>query len=66
MRVFAQILGRSLLWHPILVALLVLYPLEAQPDPALRELTFVQGIETLLPPGLRGLMLVGMFGRPET
>lgn len=58
---FAQILGRTLLWLPILVALLVLFPLEAAPDPAMRELTFVQGIETLLPPGLRGLMLVGML-----
>jgi Na+/proline symporter len=58
---FAQVLGRSLLWLPILVALLVVFPLDASPDPALRELTFVQGIEQLLPPGLRGLMLVGML-----
>jgi Na+/proline symporter len=58
---FAQILGRTLLWLPIFVALLVLFPLGDQPDPALRELTFVQGIETLLPPGVRGLMLVGML-----
>jgi len=58
---FAQILGRTLLWLPILVALLVLFPLPAAPDAAVRELTFVQGIETLLPPGVRGLMLVGML-----
>jgi Na+/proline symporter len=58
---FAQVLGRSLLWLPVLVALLVLYPLGESPSAAQRELTFVQGIETLLPPGLRGLMLVGML-----
>ncbi|MGH0033338.1 MAG: sodium:solute symporter family transporter [Myxococcota bacterium] len=58
---FAQIGVRSLLWLPILVALLVLYPLEAEPSAALRELSFVRGIEELLPPGLRGLMLVGML-----
>jgi Na+/proline symporter len=58
---FAQILGRTLLWLPILVALLVLFPLEEVPSAAARELTFVQGIESLLPPGIRGLMLVGML-----
>lgn len=58
---FAQILGRSLLWLPILVALLVIFPLGEAPSAASRELTFVQGIETLLPPGVRGLMLVGML-----
>jgi SSS family solute:Na+ symporter len=58
---FTQILGRTLLWLPILVSLLVLYPLSEQPDAALRELAFVQGIEMLLPPGVRGLMLVGML-----
>jgi len=58
---FAQILGRTLLWLPILVALLVLFPLDATPIPAERELTFVRGIQTLLPPGARGLMLVGML-----
>jgi len=58
---FAQIFVRTLLWLPILVALLVLFPLGAAPSAAERELTFVQGIETLLPPGVRGLMLVGML-----
>ena len=58
---FAQILGRSLLWLPILVALLVIFPLEPGQTAAEREITFVRGIETLLPPGVRGLMLVGML-----
>jgi Na+/proline symporter len=58
---FAQILGRTLFWLPILVALLVLFPLGAEPEAAARELTFVQGIEQLLPAGARGLMLVGML-----
>ncbi len=58
---FAQILGRTLLWLPILVALLVIYPLGDAPSAATRELTFVQGIEDLLPPGVRGLMLAGML-----
>jgi len=58
---FAQILGRTILWLPIFVALLVLFPLGDAATAATRELTFVQGIETLLPPGVRGLMLVGML-----
>lgn len=58
---FVQVVLRSLMWLPILVALLVLFPLGRHPDPAMREYTFVLGIETLLPPGFRGLMLVGML-----
>jgi Na+/proline symporter len=58
---FAQIVGRSLLWLPIVVALLVLFPLAEGQSVAERELAFVRGIETLLPPGARGLMLVGML-----
>jgi Na+/proline symporter len=58
---FAQIFGRTLLWLPIFVALLVLFPLGDAASAAERELTFVRGIETLLPPGVRGLMLVGML-----
>jgi Na+/proline symporter len=58
---FVQILGRSLLWLPILLSLLVLFPLEPGQSIAERETTFVRGIETLLPPGARGLMLVGML-----
>lgn len=58
---FAQVLGRSLLWLPLLVALLIVFPLETDPIAAQRELTFVRGIEQLLPPGVRGLILVGML-----
>ncbi|MEZ4333144.1 MAG: sodium transporter [Myxococcota bacterium] len=58
---FVQILGRSLLWLPILVALLVLFPLAEGQTPAERELAFVSGIDALLPIGVRGLMLVGML-----
>jgi Na+/proline symporter len=43
------------------VALLVLFPLAEGQSVAERELAFVRGIETLLPPGARGLMLVGML-----
>jgi Na+/proline symporter len=58
---FAQVVVRSLLWLPIFVALLVLFPLAEGQSVAERELAFVRGIETLLPPGARGLMLVGML-----
>jgi Na+/proline symporter len=58
---FAQVLVRSLLWLPIFVALLVIFPLEPGQGAAERELAFVRGIETLLPPGVRGLILVGML-----
>jgi Na+/proline symporter len=58
---FVQVLVRSLLWLPIFVALLVLFPLEPGQGAAERELAFVRGIETLLPPGVRGLILVGML-----
>jgi SSS family solute:Na+ symporter len=58
---FAQVLGRTLLWLPIVVALLVVFPLDPGQTTAERELTFVRGMEVLLPPGARGLMLVGML-----
>ena len=59
-----QVLLRSLLWLPLALGLLVLFP--PQPDvplaaqTAAREATFVAGMQ-LLPAGLLGLMLVGMF-----
>jgi solute:Na+ symporter, SSS family len=63
---FAQVVLRSLLWLPIVIALLVLYPMA--PDAALstaliaeREATFVRGIDELLPAGLRGLMLTALL-----
>lgn len=61
----AQVLVRSLLWLPIAIALLVIYPFDAtapaQGLAAAREITFVQGINDLLPAGARGLMLTGML-----
>jgi Na+/proline symporter len=63
--VVAQVLVRSLLWIPIGLALLVLFPMEGAAsgagDAAARELTFVQGIAEHLPVGFRGLMLTGML-----
>lgn len=63
--VVAQILLRSLLWLPIAVGLLLVFPTPiTPPDPALaglREQTFVDGIATLMPSGLRGLLLVSML-----
>lgn len=63
---WAQIFVRSLLWLVIAVALLVLYPFspeQVQVDGfvASREILFVTGIEEHLPPGVRGLMLVGLL-----
>ena len=61
----AQVLVRSLLWLPIAIALLVLYPFDPlgpqQGLAAAREITFVQGIDDWLPAGARGLMLTGML-----
>lgn len=61
-----QVLLRSLLWLVIAIGLLVVFPFNpaAAADPgfaAAREALFVQGIDTLMPPGLRGLMLVGLL-----
>ncbi|MFQ5513214.1 MAG: sodium:solute symporter family protein [Myxococcota bacterium] len=60
-----QILLRSLLWLPIGVGLLVLFPVDPAADVtglwAEREASFVRGIAELLPAGLRGLMLTAML-----
>jgi len=61
----AQVMLRSLIWLPLALGLLVVFP----PPPetfspqfiAAREFTFVQGINDLLPPGIKGLMVVGML-----
>jgi solute:Na+ symporter, SSS family len=63
---WTQILVRSLLWLAIAVGLLVLYPFapeekEREGFAAAREILFVAGVDALLPPGLRGLMLVGLL-----
>ena len=62
---FAQVLLRSLVWLPIALGLLLIFP----PDPGLplevlrhdREVTFVRGMAELLPWGFRGLMLTAML-----
>ncbi len=63
---WSQVLVRSLLWLPIGVALLVVYPYapaEASGEgfTAAREALFVTGIREMLPAGFRGLMLTGLL-----
>ena len=66
---FAQVLLRSLLWLPIILGLLILYPAESLPAfgsapeafRVEREASFAIGIRDVLPPGARGLMLTGML-----
>jgi Na+/proline symporter len=62
---FTRVLGNFLIWLPLGIGLLVLFP----PDPGLapelmqadREATYVRGMAELLPPGVMGLMLTGML-----
>lgn len=62
---FTQVLLRSLLWLPIAVGLLLLYPPEFAANGVLaaapREATFVLGIRDILPVGFSGIMLIGML-----
>lgn len=63
---WAQVFFRSMLWIPIGLALLVLYPFDpgaasAEGFAAGREILFATGIRDLLPTGVRGLMLTGML-----
>lgn len=63
---WTQIVLRSLLWLVIGVGLLLVFPLTGQSADsgvsiAAREMTFVTGVDSLLPPGVRGLMLVGLL-----
>jgi len=62
---FAQVGVRSLLWLPIGLALLVVFPPAAEvAGSALRadrEATFVRGIAELLPSGARGMMVTAML-----
>lgn len=58
----AQVFLRSLIWLPLGLGLLVLFPPDfAALNMADREFTFVRGISELLPAGVKGLMLVGML-----
>jgi Na+/proline symporter len=62
---FTQIVVRSLLWLPLGLGLLVLFPPDLSLQGGLmqadRESTFVRGMAELLPAGVRGLMLTGML-----
>jgi Na+/proline symporter len=62
---FAQVLVRSLIWLPIALGLLLLFPPQGAPGSeayvAEREATFVRGIAETLPAGVKGLMLTGMI-----
>jgi solute:Na+ symporter, SSS family len=62
---FAQVLFRSLVWLPLALGLLLLFPpgaaLGGEAYVAEREATFVRGIAETLPAGLKGLMLTGMI-----
>jgi Na+/proline symporter len=62
---FTQILLRTLLWLPIALGLLLLFPqdlgLSLDVLQHEREATFVRGIAELLPAGLKGLMLTAML-----
>jgi SSS family solute:Na+ symporter len=64
---WVQVLLRSFFWIIIALGLMVIYPFEegaAITDmfTAKREMLFVTGINEILPPGFKGLMLVGMLG----
>jgi Na+/proline symporter len=62
---FLKVVLRSLLWLPIGLGLLVLFPpdLTLGTDQLLadREVTYIRGIGELLPSGLRGLLLTAML-----
>lgn len=60
-----QVLLRSLLWIPLGLALLVLFPFDASLGPeaqvAARESTYVIGMSKLLPIGARGIVVTAML-----
>ena len=62
---FTQIVVRSLLWIPLALGLLVIFPPESGLPPGLiqadREATYVRGMAELLPPGIKGLMVTAML-----
>ena len=62
---FTQVLLRSLLWLPLGLGLLIIFPpdfnLAQEFMQADRESTFVKGMAELLPPGVMGLMLTAML-----
>ncbi|WP_374764450.1 sodium:solute symporter family protein [Yunchengibacter salinarum] len=61
-----QVVVRSLFWLIIGIGLMTLFPFDtgATVNEAFksdREMTFILGIDQLLPPGIKGLMLTGML-----
>ncbi|MHC4990199.1 MAG: sodium:solute symporter family transporter, partial [Planctomycetota bacterium] len=62
---FVQVVGRSLIWLPIALGVLILFPpaagLPAELLNADREATYVRGMTDLLPAGALGLLLTGML-----
>jgi solute:Na+ symporter, SSS family len=62
---YAQVLVRSLVWLPIALGLLLIFPAAPTAAPGAyvleREGTFVLGIAELLPAGAKGLMLTAMI-----
>jgi Na+/proline symporter len=63
---WVQIFLRSIIWLIIGVGLMVVYPfaqtaMSGETFAASREITFITGINDLLPPGIRGLMLTGLL-----
>jgi len=62
---FLQVVLRSLLWLPIALGLLLLFPPDLSQELAVlradREVSFVLGMSELLPSGLRGLLLTAML-----
>ena len=61
----AQVFLRSLLWLPIGLGLLLIFPPDLGADPdtlqRVREASFVRGVSDLLPAGLKGLMVTAML-----
>jgi Na+/proline symporter len=62
---FVQVVGRSLIWLPIALGVLILFPpaqgLAGELLAADREATYVRGMSDLLPAGMLGLLLTGML-----
>jgi solute:Na+ symporter, SSS family len=62
---YVQSVLRTLLWLPIIVGLMILYPADgpitSEAAIAAREALFIQGINDHLPTGALGIMLVGML-----
>ncbi|MCH8885810.1 MAG: Na+:solute symporter [SAR324 cluster bacterium] len=62
---YAQVLLRSLLWIPLGLGLLALFPPDAGLSGAMlqadREATYVRGMAELLPPGILGLVVTAML-----